>query len=113
MYLAPLNYDRFFKKVFSETKIAKQFIEDFLNIKIKEIKLIQNRYKITDSSKAVEFDFRCLLDDNEHIIINMQQWYRVDVVPRFFTYHALNTSLQLEQIGNKIIPIPVIINIEN
>lgn len=29
MYLTPLNYDRFFKKVFSELRIAKQFLEDY------------------------------------------------------------------------------------
>ncbi len=37
MYLAPLNYDRFFKKVFSDIKIAKKFLEDFLGVDIEEI----------------------------------------------------------------------------
>ncbi|KPA15782.1 hypothetical protein MHK_004016 [Candidatus Magnetomorum sp. HK-1] len=27
MYLTPLNYDRFFKNVFSDPKIAKKFLE--------------------------------------------------------------------------------------
>ena len=34
MYLAPLNYDRYFKKVFSETRIAKRFLEDFFDVEI-------------------------------------------------------------------------------
>ena len=34
MYLAPLNYDRYFKKVFSDERIAKRFLEDFLGVTI-------------------------------------------------------------------------------
>jgi len=30
MYLAPLNYDRFFRKIFKDDAIAKAFLEDFL-----------------------------------------------------------------------------------
>jgi len=111
MYLASLNSDLFFKKVFGEIKIAKQFLEDFLDTEILMIEAIKNRYKITDSSRAVEFDFRCVLADNKHVIIDMQQWYKADIIPRFYTYHALNTSLQLEKIGNKVIPITGITNI--
>jgi len=36
MYLAPLNYDRSFKKVFSDTRIAKRFLEDFFDVVIDE-----------------------------------------------------------------------------
>ena len=110
MYLASLNSDLFFKKVFGEIKIAKQFLEDFLGVEIIKIEAIKNRYKITDSSRAVEFDFRCVLSDNKHVIIDMQQWYKADIIPRFYTYHALNTSLQLEKIGSKVIPIIGITN---
>jgi flagellar biosynthesis/type III secretory pathway protein FliH len=34
MYLAPLNYDRFFKKVFSDISIAKRFLEDFFDFNL-------------------------------------------------------------------------------
>ena len=30
MYLAPLNYDRFFKKVFGRKNIAKAFLKEIL-----------------------------------------------------------------------------------
>jgi len=39
MYLAPLNYDRYFKKVFSDTTIAKRFLEDFFDKEIQSIEL--------------------------------------------------------------------------
>ena len=39
VYLAPLNYDRFLKKVFSDTSIAKRFLEDFLAIEIQELEV--------------------------------------------------------------------------
>ncbi len=56
-YLAPLNYDLFFKKVFSDIKIAKRFIEDFLDIEIQDIKPYGNLEKrLTDDAKTVEFD---------------------------------------------------------
>ena len=42
MYLAPLNYDRFFKKVFSEIAIAQQFLEDFLDVNIESIESISD-----------------------------------------------------------------------
>ena len=44
MYLAPLNYDRFFKKVFSQTHIAKAFLEDLLDTPIEEIKLLERTH---------------------------------------------------------------------
>ncbi len=34
MYVAPLNYDRYFKKVFSDEKIATAFLQDFLDVEI-------------------------------------------------------------------------------
>lgn len=36
----------------------------------------------------------------------MQQWYKPDIVQRFFLYHALNTGLQLEELPLKRIDIP-------
>ena len=43
MYLAPLNYDRYFKKVFSDLKIAKYFLQDFFDIEIesREVKVLE------------------------------------------------------------------------
>jgi hypothetical protein len=35
MFPAPLNYDKYFNKVFSNEKIAKKFPEDFLEADIK------------------------------------------------------------------------------
>jgi hypothetical protein len=95
MYLAPLNYDRFFKKVFSDLNIAKRFLEDFFDVTIESIELLPNRYKITDDSTAVEFDYRCKMD-GRYVIVDMQQWYKTDIVKRFYVYHCLNTALQID-----------------
>ncbi len=105
MYLAPLNYDRFFKKVFSEISIAKRFLEDFFDIEIEEIEPLATKHKITDNATAVEFDFRCKIKDSYYIIIDMQQWYKTDIIKRFYAYHSLNTVLQLEQMPDKSLPI--------
>ncbi len=102
MYLAPLNYDRYFKKVFSETRIAKRFLEDFFDITIDELEILPTKHKITDNSTAVEFDFRCKIKDS-FVIIDMQQWFKSDIVHRFYMYHSMNTVLQLEKMPDKSI----------
>ncbi|MCP4394951.1 MAG: hypothetical protein GY804_11895, partial [Alphaproteobacteria bacterium] len=102
MYLAPLNYDRFFKKVFSDLEIAKAFIEDFLDVEIEMIESLDTTQRFTDNSAIVEFDYRCRINGH-YIIIDMQQWYKPDVVQRFFLYHSLNTGLQLEGLPVKTI----------
>ena len=102
MYLAPLNYDRFFKKVFSDKSTAKRFLEDFLDVTIEEIEELGSKHRITDDSKVVEFDYRCKID-GKYIIIDMQQWYKPDVSQRFYMYHAINASLQLEDMPDKVI----------
>ncbi len=102
MYLAPLNYDRYFRKVFSDTSIAKRFLEDFFDTQIDTIELLTTYHKLTDDSAAVEFDFRCRIGD-QFVIIDMQQWYKPDIVHRFYTYHCINTALQLEKIPLKSI----------
>jgi len=102
MYLAPLNYDRYFKKVFSDTRIAKRFLEDFFDITIDELEILPTKHKITDNSTAVEFDFRCKIKDS-FIIIDMQQWFKTDIVKRFYMYHSMNTVLQLEKMPDKSI----------
>ncbi len=43
MYLAPLNHDRYFKKVFSDERIAKQFLEDFLDVSITFLERLPSR----------------------------------------------------------------------
>jgi hypothetical protein len=103
MYLAPLNYDRFFERVFKHVHIAKKFLEDFLSVEIEEIELLPRKNKITDDSAFVEFDFRCKIK-GKYVIIDMQQWYKQDVVKRFYLYFCNNTSLQLERI--KIVNTP-------
>ncbi len=103
MYLAPLNYDRFFKKVFSNPHIVKRFLEDFMEVKIETIELLKRKHTITDSSATIEFDFRCKID-GQYSIIDMQQWYKADVVKRFYLYNAVNSTLQLETLPKKEYP---------
>ena len=100
MYLAPLNYDRFFKKVFSHTHIAKAFLEDFFEKKIEEIEQLETSHFLTHDSTKVSFDFRCKIE-GQYIIIDMQQWYKSDVVKRFYLYHCASTVLQLELLPQK------------
>ncbi len=100
MYLAPLNYDRFFKKVFSHTHIAKAFLEDFLGVEIEEITLLERTHLLTNSAMKIEVDFRCKIAGS-YIIIDMQQWYKPDVVKRFYLYHCAATALQLEDLPIK------------
>ena len=95
MFLAPLNYDRFFKKVFAEPRIARCFLEDFLDVKIDEIQPLPNYHKLTDQALGVEFDFRCKIQ-GQYVIVEMQQWRRPDSVKRFYLYNCLNTALQLD-----------------
>ncbi len=100
MFLAPLNYDRFFRKVFSDTNIAKAFLEDFLDVTIEEITKLDDKYRVTDDASTVEFDFRCKIN-GAYVIIDMQQWYKRDIGKRFYLYHAVNTGLQLEKLPQK------------
>jgi hypothetical protein len=104
MYIAPLNYDRFFKKVFSSSKIAQRFLEDFFSIQIETIEILKERHKITDDAILVEFDYRCKIN-GQYIIIDMQQWFKVDVGKRFYVYHCINTALQLENLPKKSISV--------
>jgi hypothetical protein len=100
MFLAPLNYDRYFSKVFSDERISKSFLQDFLEAEIKEFEILKGKHRVTDNASLVEFDFRCQIE-NAFVILDMQQWYKRDVVRRFYLYHALNTGLQLEKLPRK------------
>ena len=100
MFLAPLNYDRFFKKVFSDENIAKKFLEDFLEVEIEDFEFLKEKHKITDDAQIVEFDFRCKIKGN-YVIIDMQQWYKPDITQRFYVYHAIGTGLQLDKLPTK------------
>ena len=104
MYLAPLNYDRFFKKVFSDTKIAKCFLEAFLGVVIDSIELVGTSYKVTDDATVVVFDYRCKIN-GQFVVIDMQQWYKTDIVKRFYVYHALDSALQLETMTTQVVKI--------
>lgn len=95
MFVASLNLDLFFKKVFSNKRIAKKFLESLLGISITEIKLLSVDNKLTDDAVLVKFDFRCKIH-GKYVVIEMQQKYKVDVVKRFYLYHTLGTALQLE-----------------
>ncbi|MBP6664570.1 MAG: hypothetical protein KA168_04685 [Chitinophagales bacterium] len=100
MYLIPLNYDPFFKKVFSDVNIAKHFLEDFFDITIQSIELLPLNHKVTNNAAHVSFDFRCKIN-GQYVIIDMQQWYKSDIVKRFYVYHSLATVLQLENLSKK------------
>ena len=102
MFLAPLTYDEFFKKVFSNLDIAQAFLEDFFEIKIESITKLDERHKVTRDSTVVEFDFRCKID-GAYVIIDMQQWKKPDIVHRFSLYHSLSSVLQLEDMPLKSI----------
>jgi hypothetical protein len=95
MFVASLNLDLFFKKVFSNKRVAKNFLEDLLGVKITEIKLLSVENKITDAAVTVKFDFRCKIN-GQYVVIEMQQKYKIDVVKRFYLYQAVATALQLE-----------------
>jgi hypothetical protein len=95
MFVASLNLDLFFKKVFSNKRVAKQFIEDLLGVKITEIKLLTVENKLTDEAVFVKFDFRCKIR-GQYVVIEMQQQYKIDVIKRFYLYHSVSTTLQLE-----------------
>jgi hypothetical protein len=105
MFIAPLNWDIFFKKVFSDKQIAKEFLEAFLSVKITGIKVLFIESKITDNAVTVKFDYRCKIN-GKYVIIEMQQKYKLDVVKRFYLYHALSTVLQLETLKPVIITKP-------
>ncbi|MCP4570366.1 MAG: hypothetical protein GY841_22520, partial [FCB group bacterium] len=100
MYLAPLNYDRYFRKIFSDDKIARRFLEDFLDVEIQEFESLEDRHLLSNDASAVEFDFRCKIEGS-YVIIDMQQWYKRDITQRYYLYHALNTGLQLEDLPLK------------
>lgn len=102
MYLAPLNYDRYFKRVFSDLDIAKHFLNDFLDVEIESIEPLKDQHYLTDHAASITFDFRCKIN-GQYVIIDMQQWYKTDVVKRFYVYHAANTALQLEHLPFKMI----------
>jgi hypothetical protein len=102
MFVASLNLDVFFKKVFSNKKIAKNFLQDFFNVKITEIKLLATDHKVTDDATLVRFDFRCKIN-GKYKVIEMQQKYKTDVNKRFYLYHCLGTALQLETLEPKVI----------
>jgi hypothetical protein len=103
MYLAPLNYDRFFKRVFSHDHIAQRFLEDLLQVKIEEFQKLPEENRVTDDAAKVIFDYRCKIK-GQYVTIDMQQWFKTDIVRRFYLYHAVNTVLQLETMQNKTIP---------
>ncbi len=105
MYYAPLNFDKMFKKVFSDKQIAKRFLEDLLGIKITGIKAIGIEYKLTDNAVVVKFDYYCTID-GKPVIIEMQQRYKGDIVKRFYLYHCVSTTLQLEVLKPVIVTRP-------
>ncbi|MEY4933971.1 MAG: hypothetical protein RIS64_330, partial [Bacteroidota bacterium] len=99
-YLVSLNKDEAFKKVFGNLSIAKAFLEDLLNVRIQSIERLERDHKITDAASIVRFDFRCRIDGKD-VIIEMQQDNYNYLVKRFYLYHCLNTSLQLEVIEDR------------
>lgn len=72
MYLLPLNADEPFKRVFSDERIAKAFIEDMLDVEITEITKLDTDHRITNQAALVRFDYRCKIN-GQYVIIEMQQ----------------------------------------
>jgi hypothetical protein len=105
MYVASLNIDLLFKKVFSDPEIAKSFLQDFLGIIITEIVVLGIEHKVTNDAVIVKFDYRCKIN-GEYVIIEMQQKYKKDVIKRFYLYHCVGTSLQLETLKPIVITRP-------
>lgn len=97
MFVASLNLDLFFKKVFSNTRIAKKYLEDVLGVRITEITLLSIEHKISDDSVLIKFDFRCKIN-GQYVVIEMQQKHKPDVNKRFYLYHCVQTALQLENL---------------
>jgi hypothetical protein len=104
MYLAPFTYNRFFERVFKDPFIAKGLLEDILDVTIEELTCLPRKHQITEDASIVEFDYRCKID-GAYVIIDMQQWYKNDVVKRFYMYHCNNTTLQLEELPAVKIPL--------
>jgi hypothetical protein len=102
MFIAALNLDLFFKKVFSNKEIAKSFLQDFFNVKITKIKLLATEHKVTDDATLIRFDYRCKIN-GKYVVIEMQQKYKTDVNKRFYLYHCLGTALQLETLAPKVV----------
>lgn len=105
MYLAPLNYDRFFQRIFSNPLIARRFFEDLLDVTITFFEPLPRKNQITDDAAFLEFDYRCRIN-GKYYILDMQQWYKNDVIKRFYLYFCNNTSLQLETIKSVNLPMP-------
>jgi hypothetical protein len=105
MYIVSLNVDLSFGKAFSDTEIAKQFLEDVFGVPITKIELLRTIHKITDGAVIIKFDFRCKID-GKYVIIEMQQKYKPDVNKRFYLYHCLSTALQLETLEPIVITKP-------
>jgi hypothetical protein len=104
MYLAPFTYNRFFERVFKDPFIAKGLLEDILDVTIEELTCLPRKHQITEDASIVEFDYRCKIE-GAYVIIDMQQWYKTDVVKRFYMYHCNNTTLQLEELPAVKIPL--------
>ncbi|MEK7256288.1 MAG: hypothetical protein AAB316_16160 [Bacteroidota bacterium] len=98
MYLAPLNFDLIFKKVFSDPDIAKAYLEDMLGVIIQRIEPLPLKHKLTDAALPVEFDFHCVIN-HKPVIVEMQQGYKTQEVRRFYAYHSIITALQLENLA--------------
>ncbi len=100
MYLAPLNFNRFFGRVFSEKKIAKGFLEDFLDIEFETFETLGETRQVADDAAVVEFVYRCKIN-GAYVIIDLQQWYKPDIFQRSYLYHASKTGAQLEEFSQK------------
>jgi len=70
MSLATWNYDGYFRKVFSDSRIYKRFLEVFFGGPIDVPELLPTKHKISDGARTVEFDFRRRVMDNYVIILS-------------------------------------------
>ena len=70
--------------------LLQKFLEDVLNVQIDSIELLLRKNKMTDDGSYVEFDFRCKIL-GQYVIIEMQQFYKQDVIKRFYMYTKWRT----------------------
>ncbi len=109
MYLAPLNYDRFFRKVFSDANIARRFFEDFLDVKISKLNILPSQYSMIDETPIVELNFFCLIK-SAPLVVKLHQWSQSDVEQLFCTYNPLapNMHESINHDGKKLPTISII-----
>jgi predicted transposase/invertase (TIGR01784 family) len=89
MRVAPLRYDVIFKKVFSEPKLFKALVKDFLQIDNFEIDEVENDKAFYPVVGNVNFKFDLFAEDSKNrIVVEMQHAHYSDTYDRFLYYQC-------------------------